>query len=72
MVTRGNKVGFVEETGRIAIEPQFDYAEDFNGGLSRFIMGVSHRDLYGDLTDANTAKWGYVDRTGRIVWKPTR
>lgn len=71
-VSRGKQVGFVDRTGRIVIEPQFDYAEDFNGGLSRFIMGVSHRDLYGDLTDANTARWGYVDRTGRIVWKPTR
>lgn len=71
-VTRGDKVGFVDETGKMVIEPQFDYAEEFGGGLSRFIMGVTRMQLFGDLEDANTAKWGYVDRAGRIVWKPTR
>ncbi len=71
-VTRGGKVGFVDRTGKMVIEPQFDYAEDFSGGLSRIIMGITHRELYGLLTDVETARWGYVDRAGRIVWKPTR
>jgi len=71
-VSRNKQVGFVDRTGRIVIEPQFDYAEDFSGGLSRFTVGVSRLQLFGDLADANTARWGYVDRTGRIVWKPTR
>jgi hypothetical protein len=73
-VTRDGKVGFVDETGRIAIEPQFDYAEDFNGGLSRFTMGLTPSQIEAWIVpvDFSTAKWGYVDRAARVVWQPTR
>ena len=71
-VSRDKQVGFVDKTGRIVIEPQFDYAEDFSGGLCRFVMGVTRTQLYGDLEGVNTARWGYGDRSGRIVWQPTR
>jgi hypothetical protein len=73
-VTKNGKVGFVDETGRIAIEPQFDYAEDFNGGLSRFTMGLTPSQIEAWIVpvDFSTAKWGYVDRAARVVWQPTR
>ncbi len=74
-VSKGRKIGFVDTTGRIVIEPQFDYAEDFRDGLSRFTMGVTRNNLSwicAGAGDYKNAKWGYVDRTGRIVWKPTR
>jgi hypothetical protein len=47
--------GFVDQTGRFAIEPQFEAARDFSGGLAAVVAGK---------------KWGYVDRNGRIAIPP--
>jgi hypothetical protein len=38
------------------IEPRFDEAKEFEGGLARIKAG---------------SKVGYIDKTGRYVWTPT-
>jgi len=60
------KVGYVGTGGRIAIRPRFDMAEPFSGGLARVMVwdrSQGKRPL---------AQWGYIDRCGEWVWKPTR
>lgn len=48
-------VGFIDKTGKFAIEPRLDGAGDFSEGLAAVLVGN---------------KWGYMDRAGRIVIRP--
>jgi hypothetical protein len=48
-------VGFLDKTGKFAIEPRLDGAGDFSEGLAAVVVGK---------------KWGYMDRRGRIVVRP--
>ena len=52
-----NKFGFIAKSGKVVIEPKFDGAEPFSGGLSR--VWIDNR-------------YGYIDKTGKYVWEPTR
>ena len=54
-VVVGDRWGFVDKTGTLAINPQFDRAEAFSSGLAAFRLG---------------GVWGYVDATGKIVINP--
>jgi hypothetical protein len=47
--------GFVDRTGAIVIEPQFENAAAFSEGLAAVQVGE---------------KWGYVDKTGAMVIQP--
>jgi hypothetical protein len=50
-----SRLGFIDKTGKFAIEPRFEEAEDFSEGLAVVVAGEKH---------------GYLDRTGRIVIEP--
>ena len=54
-VSVDRKVGFIDKTGRMIIEPQFDSAYPFSDGMARVMVG---------------GKDGYVDKTGRVVIEP--
>lgn len=57
------KYGFIDKTGKIAIEPQFVRAEDFSEGLA--VVSVKNKyDKY------ECEKYGYIDKTGKFVIKP--
>lgn len=45
-------VGYVDATGRVVIEPRYNYAFDFHRGLAYFVSGNSR---------------GYIDRRGQVV-----
>src|SRR6218665_3046176 len=47
--------GYIDKTGKMAIEPQFDGAGDFQEGLAPIKMGD---------------KWGYINKAGKMVIKP--
>ena len=47
--------GYIDKTGKIVINPQFDSAWDFSEGLAWVKVG---------------GKWGYIDKTGKIVINP--
>jgi len=47
--------GFIDKSGKFVIEPQFDFAKDFSGGLA--VVRLDGRE-------------GYIDHTGRVVIEP--
>lgn len=49
--------GFIDNTGKIVINPQFYQVIDFTDGLSAF----SKKDEKGEIL------WGYIDKTGKII-----
>jgi hypothetical protein len=65
------KTGFMDKTGKVVIEPQFEDAEDFSEGLAPVKMHSDETTWCPTEPSGSrkgfTMKWGYVDRTGRIV-----
>jgi len=49
------KWGFIDKTGKIAINPQFEDAWEFKEGLATIQLGN---------------KYGYIDKSGKIVTNP--
>ena len=65
--------GFVDESGREVIRPQFIYAEDFSNGIATVCKGKWTIDKKWD-NECNTGRywtdeelWGAIDRTGNAV-----
>ncbi len=52
----------MDVSGRLVIEPQFASAGPYTGGLAEVGVG----------SPTEVRKYGYIDRQGRFVWKPTR
>jgi hypothetical protein len=50
----GDKYGYKDSAGTLIIAPQFDLAEPFYKGIAAVKAG---------------GEWGYIDKTGRYVWK---
>jgi hypothetical protein len=59
------KCGFIDRTGELVIEPRFNEAGKFSGGLAPVYVGAYPRVL--GSSDPEAGKWGYVDRAGRVV-----
>jgi hypothetical protein len=51
-ITMDGKEGYIDNTGKTVIQPQFERASEFSEGLAAVRMG---------------GKWGFIDKTGRIV-----
>ncbi|PSO65063.1 MAG: hypothetical protein BRC36_04695 [Cyanobacteria bacterium QH_2_48_84] len=51
----GQRGGYIDKTGEIVINRQFDYAGEFSEGLAMVKVGD---------------KWGYIDKTGEMVINP--
>lgn len=49
------KTGYIDNTGKVVIKPQFDYGEEFSEGVAPVQIGED---------------WGYIDETGKIIVKP--
>jgi hypothetical protein len=58
-VLKGNKVGFIDKRGEVVITTDYKYANDFENGLAQVCEQV-----------INTC--GYIDKTGKIIWKPSK
>src|SRR6218665_1614478 len=54
-VKMGAQWGYINKSGKTAINPQFDWAGEFEEGLALIRLG---------------SKYGYVDKTGEIAIKP--
>ncbi|MBP5515769.1 MAG: TonB family protein [Bacteroidales bacterium] len=55
LVKVNGKYGYIDKTGKMIIEPQFDDAMDFNDGMAAVQIGD---------------KWGYINTNGKIAIKP--
>ena len=62
-VSKGDKFGYVDKTGRFVIEARFDEAEDFKEGLAAVKVPVK-------VDDALESKFGFIDKTGKMVIAP--
>ncbi|MBS3030609.1 MAG: WG repeat-containing protein [Dolichospermum sp. DET50] len=51
----GDKYGYIDQTGRVVIQPQFDSADDFSEGMAVIRIGK---------------KYGYVDTMGELLIPP--
>lgn len=57
----GGEIGFIDTTGEIVIKKRFGRADDFYRGLSQVCESYD----FG-------AKCGYIDKTGTVIWEPTK
>lgn len=53
------KYGFIAEDGTFAVKPQYAAAHDFSDGMAAVLM-----------TTADGDKWGFIDKTGKVVIEP--
>jgi serine/threonine protein kinase/predicted DNA-binding WGR domain protein len=49
------KWGYIDKTGQVVIQPQFDEAKIFSEGLTAVRIG---------------SKWGYINQTGQVIIQP--
>jgi hypothetical protein len=47
--------GFVNKRGEVVIEPRFQTAVSFSGGLS--------------IVELGNGEWAYIDKKGEFVWR---
>lgn len=53
----GERSGYIDKTGAWAIEPCYDFACPFAGGLAEV-----------NLAARPGCSLGYIDQTGKVVW----
>jgi hypothetical protein len=54
-----SRYGYIDKTGKLVIDTQFDYVKDFSGGLAAIRIGDEH-----------TGRFGYIDRNGKVAINP--
>ena len=80
--------GYIDKTGAAVIKPQFAYAQKFNNNLAMVGVGMTDDEIVlKSLQDhqagkpaaqiekeaeENKMKHGYIDKSGKFVWKPTK
>lgn len=64
-----NQHGYVDHSGTLVFALQFDDASNFVDGIAQVKIG---EDRFGiDGRPGERQKIGYVDKTGKYIWKPT-
>lgn len=63
---RNGKIGYFDKSLKIVIEPQFDFAFPFEGGLAIVCNGCVGKRV-GEHEIMSGGLWGAVDRNGKIV-----
>jgi hypothetical protein len=60
-ITEGHKYGYMDRDGRVVVEPTYDQARQFSGGLAAVAVGdICHDE----------GLWGYIDSQGSMVMEP--
>jgi hypothetical protein len=62
-VKQDGKYGFIDKTGKIIINPQFNNARSFSEGLASVCIG-------GNGFLCQGGNWGFIDKTGKIIINP--
>jgi len=65
------KWGYVNGSGQLVVNPQFDGADDFHEGRAVVCLG-SPCDWFipDDSSAPDNSRWGYIDDTGKMVITP--
>jgi hypothetical protein len=58
--------GYIDKTGTIVLKTNFTLAKSFRNGLATVQVGGLTSD------DLQNAKYGYIDKIGKLVWEPSR
>ncbi len=70
------KWGFIDKTGKFVIEPKYDEVWSFDNGLCGVGVGEWKTDKSKDPHRFSMpyldGKWGYIDKTGKYIWQPTK
>jgi len=66
MVEQSFKYGFIDESGKMVINPAYEDARDFSEGLAAVCVG---QGCYASQQD-KPHKWGYTDKTGVVIITP--
>ena len=67
-VSVGGKYGFIDKHGQFVVNPSYDSALEFDHGLAP--VAIKDKDKSeGKLL--GVWKWGYIDKTGRVIWEPS-
>jgi hypothetical protein len=71
-----HKWGFIDKTGKIVIEPQFNFWQaQFNSAFSDGLVAVNFNNgkdesFKQDGNNVSNVKWGFADKKGRLVIPP--
>jgi hypothetical protein len=57
--------GFIDKSGNVIIKTNYHLVDDFKNGLAE-IQELNRND------DVVNTKYGYIDKTGKVVWQPTK
>ena len=68
-VSVGGKWGYVDKKGKFAINPQYDLVNEFQNGVAKVCLKMPSTDP-SDKDDISPC--GYIDRTGKYIWQPSR
>ena len=60
------KMGYIDRTGKIVIEPKFDVALDFIDGIAEVYFSEKVTSTSGPVTRTGH---GYIDKRDRFVWR---
>lgn len=57
--------GFIDKSGNVVIKTNYHLVDNFKNGLAE-IQELSPND------DIVNTKYGYIDKTGKVIWQPTK
>src|SRR6185295_7511758 len=73
-VALNDQTGFMDQTGKIVIEPQFVDARDFHEGLAPVRVNTGETTWCRPSPKGSRKgfmnKWGFIDKTGKFVIPP--
>src|SRR5216683_6392390 len=64
-VTVSGKWGYVNTSGQIVINPQFDNANEFHEGRASVCLGSPCSWWISDTDKPDNTHWGYIDTSGK-------
>ncbi|HXG83757.1 MAG TPA: WG repeat-containing protein [Pyrinomonadaceae bacterium] len=72
IVEHKDKYGFINKRGKIVVKLKYPDAEGFRNGLAKISIGKQLRDFEGTENLGYNPKSGYIDKTGKVIWQPTK
>ena len=63
---QNNKFGFFDKKLNVVIQPVYDFAYPFSGGVSKVCLGCKKIKV-GEHVEMKNGKWGGIDKSGNVV-----